>query len=178
MRRPFLALALAIAPITAACHPGAAAARQEEARPTPPIPLTGRIVDNADLLTPAAEETLAGKLERLEQSRGPKVVVVTVASLQGRSIEDFGMALGNGWGIGDAVRNDGVLLVVAPVEHKVRIEVGRGLERVLTNQDCAQIIDQDILPSFRKGQMQAGIEAGASRILSALDRPSQSQGTS
>ncbi|MDF8335357.1 TPM domain-containing protein [Novosphingobium cyanobacteriorum] len=132
-------------------------------------------MDNADLLTPAAEQALVDKLDRLEQRRGPQVVIVTVTSLQGRSIEDFGLALGNGWGIGDARRNDGVLLIIAPIEHKVRIEVGRGLERVLTNQDCAQIIEQDILPPFRKGKMQAGIEAGASRILSALDHPSQGQ---
>lgn len=94
-----------------------------------------------------------------------QVVVVTVPSLGGHTIEDYGLHLGRTWGIGRKDYNDGVLLIVAPNERKVRIEVGYGLEKALTDDEAAAIIDDDILPAFRKGTMPEGIEAGASGII-------------
>ena len=91
-------------------------------------PLTGRVVDDAGILSPATRADLSAMLQRHEQATGEQVVVVTLPSLQGYSIEDFGYQLGRAWGIGQKDKNTGALLIVAPNEHKVRIEVGYGLE--------------------------------------------------
>jgi uncharacterized protein len=98
--------------------------------------------------------------------------VVTVPSLHGRRIEDFGLRLGNSWGVGQAGKNNGVLLIVAPNERKVRIEVGLGLEPVLTNRRASGIIEDRILPNFRSGRMEQGIVAGVDGILAVLDQGS------
>ena len=96
------------------------------------------------------------------------MVIVTVSDLQGITIEAFGRALGSGWGIGDKTRNDGVLLIVAPNERKTRIEVGTGLESTLTNALSQNIIDTDMIPHFKANEFEAGIEAGADRIIGVL----------
>jgi uncharacterized membrane protein YgcG len=137
-------------------------------RPVAPFTLTGRVVDNAQLIPAVAEARLVDKLAGLELNNGPQFVVVTVPSLAGQTIEQLGMVLGNGWAVGNAERNDGVLLIVAPTERKVRIEVGKGLEATLTNRLCDQVIQNDILPRFRAGNMQQGIEVGAERIMALL----------
>jgi hypothetical protein len=95
--------------------------------------LTGRVVDGAGLLSAAEINELDAKLKAIEDSSSDQVVVVTVSSLQGYSIEDYGLKLGNHWGVGSKELNNGVLLIVAPNERKVRIEVGRGLEATLTD---------------------------------------------
>jgi uncharacterized protein len=95
-------------------------------------------------------------------------VIVTVPDLKGMAIEAFGRALGNGWGIGDMTRNDGVLLIVAPNERKTRIEVGTGLEGTLTKALSQSIVDTDMIPHFKANKFEAGIEAGADRIIGAL----------
>ncbi|WP_238475222.1 TPM domain-containing protein [Sphingomonas cavernae] len=135
----------------------------------PAIPLTGRIVDRADLLPAARERALNARLAQLERERGPQFVVVTVTSLDGRSINDFTLDLGRAWGIGSRERDDGVILLVAPNERKVRIEVGYGLEKTLKDEICAEIIREDILPAFRKGDMPGGIEDGANAIIQLLE---------
>jgi len=132
-------------------------------------PLSGRVVDRADLLPAAAEGTLTQKLEALEQRTTDQLVVVTLESLGGCSIEQVGLLLGKGWGVGQKDKNNGVLLIAAPQERKVRIEVGLGLERRLTNEKAAGIINQDILPRFREGEMQQGIVKGVDAILAVLD---------
>lgn len=140
------------------------------AAPTFP-PLTGRVVDNAQLLSPQAEADLTGKLEALEQQTGRQVVVATIPDLQGYPIEDYGYQLGRTWGIGDKDRDDGVLLLVAPKERDVRIEVGYGLEPVLTDALSSLIIQQRILPAFKQGRMEEGIVAGAEAIVQQLSLP-------
>ena len=97
------------------------------AEPTFPA-LTGRVVDDANLLDPADEQALTADLKALEDKSSDQVVVVTVPSLQGYAIEDYGYQLGRHWGIGTKQLSNGVLLIVAPNERKVRIEVGRGIE--------------------------------------------------
>ena len=89
--------------------------------------LTGRVVDQADLLDPATEQALTAKLAALEATSSDQLVVVTVSSLQDQEIEDYGYQLGRAWGIGQKEGDNGVLLIVAPTERKVRIEVGYGL---------------------------------------------------
>ena len=96
------------------------------------------------------------------------MVVVTLGSLQGYSIEDFGVRLGRHWGIGQEGRDNGILLIVAPNERKVRIEVGYGLEGALTDALSRIIIDSEILPAFRQGNLERGVRAGTDGILAAI----------
>jgi uncharacterized protein len=130
--------------------------------------LSGRVVDEAGLLSPADRERLTSQLVAHEGATGQQVVVVTVRSLQGYPIEDFGYRLGRAWGIGEKGKNTGALLIVAPNERAVRIEVGYGLEGLLTDALSRSIIERDILPAFRQGQFARGIMDGTSAMLVAL----------
>lgn len=134
-------------------------------------PLTGRVVDNADIIPAEVEAQLTQQLEALETQSQRQLVVTTVPDLQGYDIADYGYQLGRAWGIGDAERNDGALLLVAPNEKKVRIEVGYGLEGIITDALSSIIIQHDILPQFRDGDMPAGIVAGTNAIVSQLVLP-------
>ena len=126
------------------------------------------MVDDADLLPAELEQELSARSADLEDRTSDQLVIVTVPSLAGRSIEDFSRDLGNHWGIGQRGRDNGVLLVVAPRERRVRIAVGRGLEPILTNARASTIINRDILPMFRDGRFEQGIDAGAAAIIAVL----------
>ena len=130
--------------------------------------LTGRVVDEADLLSPETRARLDEKLAAFERQSGHQVVVATVPSLQGYAIEEYGYQLGRAWGIGRAEKNDGVLLLVSSGDRKVRIEVGYGLEGELTDALSSNIIQGVILPRFRAGRFDAGIEEGADAIVAVL----------
>jgi uncharacterized protein len=131
-------------------------------------PLSGRVVDQADLLRPEQELDLTGKLAALETQTGRQLVVATVASLEGRTIEDYGYRLGRTWAIGDKQKDDGVILLVAPKERKVRIETGYGARVFLTDAVSSIIIRENILPQFKRGDMGDGIVAGADAIIAQL----------
>ena len=131
-------------------------------------PLTGRVVDDATILSAATEEKLTGMLAAHEQATGEQVVVVTLASLQGWPIEDFGYRLGRAWGIGEKGKNTGALLIIAPKERTVRIEVGYGLEGKLTDALSRAIIERDLVPAFRQGDFDRGVLAGTAALLGAL----------
>lgn len=131
--------------------------------------LTGRVVDAADILETETERQLARQLEAHEAETTNQVVVVTLSSLQGQTIERFGQALGNHWGIGQAGRDNGVLLIVAMRDRKVRIEVGKGLERDLTDSLAQAIIEDEITPEFKRGHFEAGLYAGVDGILRAIE---------
>ncbi len=131
-------------------------------------PLTGRVVDDAHLLTPADKAAIEGELKALEEKSSDQLVVYTTNSLQGYPIEDYGYQLGRAWGIGQKGTNNGVILIVAPSEHKVRIEVGRGLEPQLTDLLTTLIIQNGILPAFRRGDFSGGIKAGVTDIKNAM----------
>jgi uncharacterized protein len=107
-------------------------------------------------------------LAQHEQQTGNQVVVATIKSLQGTSIEDYGYQLGRAWGIGQKGTNNGALLLVAPNERQVRIEVGYGLEGQLTDAQSKLIIENLILPEFRKGDFNAGVLAGTTTLLRVL----------
>lgn len=145
----------------------AAAATAQPAQPALP-PLTGRVVDMADLLTPGAEAQLSARLAALERRTSDQLIVVTTPSLGGRTIGEYGLWLGNGWHIGRRGRANGVLLIVAPAEHKTRIEVGYGLEVILNNVRAQEIVDRDLLPNFSERRWRAGIEAGTQAIATIL----------
>jgi uncharacterized protein len=129
------------------------------------------VVDRADLLPPAAEAHIAAQSSALEQATGHQLVVVTVTGLGGHAIEDYGLKLGNYWGVGGKGANDGILLIVAPKERKVRIEVGKGLELTLRDEDAAAILRDDVLPAFRHGDMACGIQAGVDDVIRELTPP-------
>lgn len=131
-------------------------------------PLTGRVVDQANLLDPATEQALTAKLAALEAATSDQLVVVTVDSLQDQEIEDYGYQLGRAWGIGQKENDNGALLIVAPNERKVRVEVGYGLEPILTDAFSSQLIRNDILPAFREGDYQAGVVKGVDALIAQL----------
>jgi uncharacterized protein len=131
-------------------------------------PLTGRVVDAAGILSAATRADLAQRLEAHERATHQQVVVVTVPDLGGLPIEDYGYQLGRRWGIGEKSRNTGALLIVAKAEHKVRIEVGYGLEGELTDAMSSNIINTRIVPAFRKGDYDAGVRAGVGAMLAVL----------
>ncbi|MEH6789372.1 TPM domain-containing protein [Parasphingorhabdus sp.] len=138
--------------------------------------LTGRVVDQADLLDPAQEAELTAKLEALETQSNRQLVVATVNSLEGYDIADYGYQLGRTWGIGqdgegEAEKDNGLILLVAPNERKVRVEVGYGLEGIMTDALSSMVIQNDILPQFRDGNMAGGVIAGVDRISSQLTLP-------
>lgn len=130
--------------------------------------LTDRIVDEAGLLGAADRAAIRDDLKQLEQKSSDQLVIFTTRSLQGYPIEDFGYQLGRAWGIGQQGTNNGVILLVAPNERKVRIEVGRGLEPQLTDALTKLIIENAILPAFRRGDFAAGVKAGVHDIKDVL----------
>jgi uncharacterized protein len=132
-------------------------------------PLTGRVVDRAELLSPQAEQQLSTLLARHEQATSSQVVVVTLNTLQGYAISEYGYQLGRHWEIGQQGRDNGVLLIVAPNEKEVRIEVGYGLEGSLTDALSKNIIETEITPRFRQGDMEGGIVNGTRAILGTIE---------
>src|SRR5690554_3497907 len=140
--------------------------------------LTGRVVDNAEMIDAATEQQLTQMLAAHEQNSTNQVVVVTVNDLQGTTIEDFGYQLGRTWGIGQKDADNGALLLVAKDERKVRIEVGYGLEGVLTDAVSSNIIHAVILPKFKQAQFNDGIKEGAQAIMAELGNDYQMRETS
>jgi uncharacterized protein len=139
-------------------------------------PLTGRVVDQADIITPQARSDIETKLKDLEDKSGIQLVVATVKSLQGGDIETYANELFRAWKLGQSQKNNGVLLLVAPNEHKVRIEVGYGLEPVLTDAMSSVILQEQVLPKFRTGDVEGGVVAGTDAIIAQLDAdPAQAQ---
>ena len=138
-----------------------------EAAPKFPT-LTGRVVDDAHVLSEQTRADLDQKLAALEAKTSRQLVVVTLPSLQGYEISDYGYQLGRAWGIGQAKLNNGALFIVAPTEHKVRIEVGYGLEPILTDALSSVIIQQAVVPRFRAGDFDGGTEAGVAALIQQM----------
>ncbi|MFC4170694.1 TPM domain-containing protein [Microvirga sp. GCM10011540] len=151
---PFIALLLLLVPAAALAQSFPA--------------LTGRVVDAAGLLTPDQRAALEAKLKAYEDKTSDQVVVATLRSLDGLTIEDYGNRLFRHWRLGQADKDNGALLLVAPNERKVRIEVGYGLEGALTDALSRVIITTAVAPQFQKGDFAAGIDAGVDAMLSIL----------
>ena len=164
IRRLAVAFAAAAVALLVAGRPALAAA------PTFP-PLTGRVVDAAHVLDAATVEAITARSQSLEQSTGRQLVVATVPSLGGLDVQDYGYQLGRAWKIGEAGKNTGVILVVAPNEKKVGIEVGYGLEATLTDALSSVILQQRVLPKFRAGDVNGGVLDGANAIADQLALP-------
>ncbi|GAB1583348.1 TPM domain-containing protein [Phyllobacterium phragmitis] len=134
-----------------------------------PLPaLTGRVVDDANIIDPQTRDALTEKLAAFEAKSSDQVVVVTVPSLGGEDIESYSNRLFRSWALGQKQENNGVLLVVAPNDRKVRIEVGYGLEGTLTDALSSVIIRTAVIPAFRQGDYAGGISKGVDGILAVL----------
>lgn len=164
MKAPIAILAL-LALLLASCGGGSAGGSASYPR------LTGRVVDTADLLNPAQEAELTRKLEALQRASSRQLVVVTIPNLQGRSIEEYGVGLGRAWRIGQGTANNGALLIVAVAEKKIRIEIGYGLEGIMTDALSGRIIRERITPRFQANDYAGGIIAGADAIIAQLQAP-------
>jgi len=131
--------------------------------------LTGRVVDQAGVMSADSRSAVETKLKDLEDKSGIQLVVATVKSLQGSDIETYANQLFRNWKLGQTQKNNGVLLLVAPAEHKVRIEVGYGLEGTLTDALSSVIISSAIVPRFKANDYSGGIERGVDGIISVLN---------
>ncbi len=131
-------------------------------------PLTGRVVDQAEMLSPQTEARLNQMLAAHEQATTNQLVVATLPNLQGYEIADYGYQLGRHWGIGQKDKDNGALLIIARDEQKIRIEVGYGLEGELTDAASSVVISRVIAPEFREGRFEEGIVAGVEAMLAIL----------
>jgi len=141
--------------------------RAAGALPVPP--LTGHVNDYARILSPRTTEDLEQELTRFEATDSTQIVVLTIPSLEGEDLEDFSIRVAEAWKIGSKGIDNGVILLVARDDRKVRIEVGRGLEGRLTDLVSGRIIRNDIIPRFKAGDFDGGISAGV-RDLMAVTR--------
>jgi uncharacterized protein len=130
--------------------------------------LTGRIVDQANVIPAATRNVIEPKLADLEAKSGIQLVVATVASLGGEEIEPYANELFRAWKLGEKTKNNGVLLLVAPNQRKVRIEVGYGLEGTLTDALSKVIIVNAIAPRFKAGDFGDGVSRGVDDIITVL----------
>jgi uncharacterized protein len=131
-------------------------------------PLAGRIVDQANILSADTRGSIEPKLAELEAKSGIQLVVATVTSLEGQEIEPYANELFRNWKLGEKTKNNGVLLLVAPNEHRVRIEVGYGLEGTLTDALSKVIIANAITPRFKTGDFNGGVSRGVDDIITVL----------
>ena len=166
-------LALGLLLIATACH-GTSGIRDRSIAHTPAgdVKLTGRVVDDAQIISPSDERQLADRSAALERDTTDQLVIVTLPYLRRANIEDVGLALGRGWGIGRRNIDNGVILLVAPKEHKVRIDVGYGLERLLSDDRAGKIV-RDMLPLFRANHPTQAISLGESEIIDVLESNKQ-----
>ncbi len=162
-----LTATLAGAPFQAAAAPTTTKGSSPTAIAAAAVTRTGPVTDAANLLTPAQRAALAAKLAGLERTTRHEMAIVTVRSLGGKDVAVFTRDLGRSWGVGRKA-NDGVVLLVAPVEQMVWIAVGKGLEGKLTKEACQTIMDETMMPRFRSGDLPGGIDAGTDALIARL----------
>ncbi len=133
------------------------------------MPLTGRVVDAAGMLDPATRNALTARLEAFEKKSSDQIVVATIPSLGGETIEDYANRQFRAWGLGQAGENNGILLVVARDDRKMRIEVGYGLEGTLTDLHSKLIIENTMVPAFRAGDFSGGVSRAVDDIIMVLE---------
>lgn len=135
-----------------------------------PVPtLTGRVVDQAQLLSSAVAQALSDQLSQHEQQYGNQVVLLTLPSLEGESIESVSMRIAESWELGSAEADNGVLVLIAPNDREMRIEVGQGLEGTLTDVASSRIIRNVMTPRFREGDFEGGILQGVGAVVQVLE---------
>jgi uncharacterized protein len=131
--------------------------------------LTGRVVDNAEILSTDARARLTAALKAHEEATGNQIAVLTVRTIQPQSIEDYAVEVFKSWKLGQKEKNNGVLVVIVPQDRRMRIEVGYGLEPVLTDATAGAIIRDVMTPAFKRGDYDAGVSAGVAAIVARLE---------
>lgn len=131
--------------------------------------LSGRVVDQAEILTAPARERIGNMLQAHEQATGNQIAVLTINGIGAESIEDFAVRVFESWKLGSREKDNGVLIVVAPQEHRMRIEVGYGLEGTLTDVAADRVIRNLMTPRFREGNFDVGVEAGVTAVIQILE---------
>ena len=132
---------------------------------------TALVVDDAHILAPEQVAALDAKLTALQTTTGHQLVVATIADLGGYPIEDYSYQLGRAWGVGAKQKNDGLLLVIAPKDRKVRVEAGPGLQGTVTDALSSVIINTQIAPKFKAGDYAGGINAGIDQLATLIQLP-------
>lgn len=136
--------------------------------PPKPSPADGLVVDQSKTLTQEQALTLKQKLAAYDKSTSNQIVVVIIPSLKGYSIEDVGLEIGRKWGVGGRAENDnGVVMLIAITDRKIRLEVGYGLEGAITDNTASSIIENNITPNFKAGNYYRGIDEGIDKIIEA-----------
>jgi uncharacterized protein len=130
--------------------------------------LAGRVNDQADLFGDGFETRLEERLRVLEEETGAQVAVLTIPSLGGDPIEDFSLRVVETWKLGRAGVDDGVLILIARDDRRMRIEVGYGLEGALTDAQSGRIIDRVMAPRFRQGDFEGGVEGAVEKVAAAI----------
>jgi len=130
-------------------------------------PLQGYVNDYAGMISPTIRTQLEAELKGFEQTDSTQLVILTIPSLEGEVIEDFGIRVGESWKIGQKNKDNGIIMLVAKQERKIRIEVGRGLEGRLTDLLAGRIVDLVITPRFKRGDFEGGFQAGVSALVDA-----------
>ena len=131
--------------------------------------LTGRVVDNAEILSADARTQLTAALKAHEEATGNQIAVLTVRTIQPQSIEDYAVEVFKSWKLGQKEKNNGVLVVIVPQDRRMRIEVGYGLEPVLTDATAGAIIRDVMTPAFKRGDYDAGVSNGVTEIVARLE---------
>jgi uncharacterized protein len=131
---------------------------------------TGRVNDFANVIDPATEAEIDRRLDQLEQQTSSEIAVATVPSLEGTSVEEYANRLFKEWGVGQAKQDNGVLILVAPNDREMRVEVGYGLEGVLPDGLAGQVIRDDFTPRFKDGDYNGGIRAGVNHIADIVQK--------
>lgn len=153
LRKYFLFLILLLTPATATA-----------AFPAP----TGFVNDFAGVISGGTKNALEGLLSSFERATGNEIAVVTLPSLDGRTVEDVAVDLFKQWGIGKKGKDDGILFLIAPGERRMRIEVGYGLEGTINDALAGRLLDDNVIPRFRAGDMDGGIAAGTIAIVQTI----------
>jgi uncharacterized protein len=138
---------------------------------------TGRVVDNAEILKPATRERVAALAKAHEDGTSDQIAVLTIPTLGGESVEGFAVRVFEAWKLGQRGKDNGVLVVVAPQDRKMRIEVGYGLEGTLTDVAASRIIRNVMTPAFKNGDFDRGIEDGVKAIVAQLEGQTATSGT-
>ena len=160
--RDFARLILLLAALLGLALPAAAQTFSERG--------TAPVVDAPNIIDDAAEARLTEKLDQFEEANQRQFVVATIPDLEGYDIADYGYRLGREWALGDAENNDGIILLVAPNERKMRIEVGYGLEGIIPDGLAFDYVE-GMKPYFRDGDYSGGIAWGADQIINQLELP-------
>ena len=130
--------------------------------------LAGRVNDTADMIPADVEQRIEEKLAALEQATGAQMAVLTIASLEGEVLEEYSFKVAETWGLGREEQDDGLLMLIARDDRKMRLEVGYGLEGDLTDAQAGRILNNILRPAFRAGDFGGGIEAGVDAVIGTL----------